>query len=536
MVFSGAYSRDQREQVTLDALSAQYAQCLIETTMPYQNPIIPGFYPDPSICRVGQDYYLVTSSFEYFPGVPLFHSRDLVHWRQIGHCLTRASQLALNGAPSSGGIYAPTIRYHHGTFYMVTTNVSGGGHFYVHTQNPASEWSDPIWVGGGPELNGSIDPSLFFDDDGRVYFTCTGPGPQLYQFEIDIHTGAMLSVPRPIWPGSGGKYPEGPHLYKIGGLYYLMVAEGGTEYGHLESIARADNPYGPFENCPYNPILTHRSLESPIQVTGHADLLQAHDGSWWLVFLAVRPNGYPPCYHLGRETFLAPVRWTADGWPEVGSHGRVSLQMEADCLPPHPWETAPSRDDFDIPQLRLQWNFRRNPEPSFWSLVERPGWLRLNGPRSLDDEGHSLAFVGRRQQHFRCQVAALLDYTPANEEDEAGLTVIMNERHHYDIVLKWIAGSRQVIVRRRIGSLSAVVAQSLLPDGPVVLRIQAERDHYTLGYGEESLIPLASGETRYLSTEVAGGFTGVYFGLYARGSQPAYFDWFDYIPVEDEAG
>ncbi len=496
--------------------------------MHYTNPILPGFYPDPSVCRVGDDYYLVTSSFEYFPGVPIFHSRDLVHWRQIGHCLTRPSQLPLSGAPSSGGIYAPTIRYHNGTFYMVTTNVSGGGHFYVHAQQPEGEWSEPVWISTSGELEFSIDPSLFFDDDGKVYFTCTGAGQKVYQFEIDLPTGKAISKAQMIWPGTGGKYPEGPHLYQINGLYYLLSAEGGTEYGHFETIARADNPWGPFEGCPHNPILTHRSIEHPIQATGHAELIEAHNGSWWLVFLAVRPHGYPPVYHLGRETYLAPVRWTADGWPIVG---KVDLVMNADLLPQHPWDQTPSsRDDFDSPHLRMEWNFRRNPQPASWSLTDRPGWLRLSGSAATLDDPELTAFVGRRQQHFDCTATAYLDYQPADRDEEAGLTVLMNERHHYEIGLRRIDGQRHVIVRRRIGSLVAVVAQAAIPDGPVILGIQADQEQYQFFYSAAAHEPttLASGETRYLSTEVAGGFTGVYMGMYVQGTTPAYFDWFDY--------
>ncbi len=501
--------------------------------MQYTNPILPGFYPDPSICRVDNDYYLVTSSFEYFPGVPIFHSRDLVHWRQIGHCLTRNSQLPLSDAPSSAGIYAPTLRYHNGTFYMVTTNVSGGGHFYVYTHHPDGAWSEPVWVSGVSELGPSIDPSLFFDNDGKVYFTCTGASQQIYQFEIDLATGKALSRPRLIWSGTGGKYPEGPHLYQINGLYYLMAAEGGTEYGHLETIARANNPWGPFEGCPHNPILTHRSTEHPIQITGHADLIQAHNGSWWLVFLAVRPHGYPPVYHLGRETYLAPVQWTSDGWPIVS---QVDLVMEADLLPSHPWDQVASyRDDFDSSQLRMEWNFRRNPDPASWSLTDRPGWLRLTGSAATLDDRELTAFVGRRQQHFECTVTACLDYQPDESDAEAGLTVIMNERHHYEISLRRIDGKRQVLVRRRIGSLVAVVAQAAVEDGVVLLHIQADHDQYRFFYSIATQEPqyLAAGETRYLSTEVAGGFTGVYLGMYVQGTVPGYFDWFDYkIPAE----
>ncbi|MCA9890309.1 MAG: glycoside hydrolase family 43 protein [Anaerolineae bacterium] len=501
----------------------------------FTNPIIPGFYPDPSVCRVGEDYYLVTSTFEYFPGVPVFRSRDLVHWQQIGHCLTRPSQLPLEKAPSSGGIFAPTIRYHAGKFYMVTTNVSVSKHFYVWTEDPAGEWSEPIWID-----RPGIDSSLFFDDDGSVYFTWTMQFG-IYQAEIDIETGELLTPDRLVWSGTGGRNPEAPHLYKINGMYYLMIAEGGTEYGHMETIARADTPWGPFASCPRNPILTHRNLpKHPIQGTGHADLIQAHDDRWWMVFLAFRcSKGYPNYHHLGRETFLAPVTWDEEGWPVVNETGTITSEMQADCLPTHPWPAEPARDDFDSARLRLVWNFLRNPYNEDWSLTERPGYLRLKGSAITLDDVDSPAFVGRRQQHLNCRVTVSLDFSPVFEGEEAGLTALMNERHHYEIAVGVGDDSRVVFVRRRIGDLSAVVAQESIPDDIVKLQIEADADRYHFGYSlnGEVFMLLATGETRYLSSEVAGGFTGVYFGMYATGSgqgstTPADFDWFDYSAAD----
>lgn len=508
----------------------------MKQTSTYTNPILPGFYPDPSVCRAGEDYYLVTSSFEYFPGVPIFQSRDLLHWRQIGHCLTRASQLPLAGVGSSGGIYAPTLRYHQGFFYLITTNVSSGGNFYIFTDDPAGEWSEPIFVEPG-----GIDPSLCFDED-HVYLTGTEGG--IYQCEIDIKSGKRLTETRHIWSGTGGRYPEGPHLYHIGMYYYLMIAEGGTEYGHMETLARSQNPWGPFEPCPHNPILTHRDQGlNPIQGTGHADLIEAHDGSWWLVFLAFRTlSQYQAYHHLGRETFLAPVTWSADGWPLISPEKAVQLQIETATLPPHPWPAEPERDDFTAPNLRLCWNFLRNPDPTSWSLSERPGWLRLSGSaRTLNDLA-SPAFLGRRQQHFACDARALLNFVPVNAGDEAGLTVLMNEQHHYEIAMTRLEGGIGIIVRRRIGDLTALVAAETIEADTVELAIQARADTYIFSYtlpGQETR-ELARGSARYLSSEVAGGFTGVYLGMYATGnghacSNPADFDWFEYHPAGKEA-
>lgn len=502
----------------------------------YLNPVLPGFYPDPSVCRVGQDYYLVTSTFEYFPAVPIFQSRDFIHWRQIGHCLTRSSQVQLANIGASRGIFAPTLRSHAGRFYLVTTNVSYGGNFFVSTDDPAGEWSEPVYL-----RQGGIDPSLCFAD-GHVYLTGALAGTRrgIYQCEIDISTGEQLTETRSIWSGTGGRWPEGPHLYHLGEYYYLLIAEGGTEYGHMVTMARSKSPWGPFESCPRNPLLTHRDEDNhPIQGTGHADLIEAHDGSWWLVFLAFRPrNGN--YHHLGRETFLAPVTWLSDGWPQVTPEKTISLAMEAETLPSHVWPAEDPRDDFDEPALRLCWNFLRNPDPASWSLRARPGWLRLYGSALTLDAQGSPAFVGRRQQHFACRASTHLHFVPARDGEEAGLAVLMNDQHHYEIALTRLNGQAQVIVRRRIGDLVAIVARAPVGVEELELTIQADADKYTFSYalpGQDAQV-LATGLARYLSSEVAasstGSFTGVYLGMYATSqgqsqSAPADFDWFEYL-------
>ena len=299
--------------------------------MKYQNPAIKGFHPDPSVCFDGQDFYLVISTFEFFPGVPVFRSRNLVNWELIGHCLTEEEQLPLGECRPSGGIYAPTIRYHEGIYYMVTTNVSCGGHLIVHTKNPAGKWSAPVSV----EQDG-IDPSLLFDGD-KVYFVSTlfQDGRQaIAMCEIDPLTGEKRTPSTVISHGCGGKFPEAPHQYRIGEYYYLMLAEGGTEYGHMVTISRSKSPYGPYKPCPHNPILTHRDEQvNPIQCTGHADLVQDANGNWWMVCLAVRPIG-TLLHNLGRETCLAPVKWE-NGWPVVGNGGRIAVDMDAPCRRSH---------------------------------------------------------------------------------------------------------------------------------------------------------------------------------------------------------
>ncbi len=491
----------------------------------YENPILKGTYPDPSICRVGEDYYIVTSSFCYFPGVPIFHSRDLIHWEQIGHCLTRASQLMLDNIPFALGIFAPTLRYHHGRFYMVTTLMGGGGNFYVWADDPAGEWSDPVWL-----EQGGIDPSLFFEDDGRVYLTGTGEPPGIYQTEVDLKTGKNLKESVMIWRGMGGRYPEGPHLYKVGDYYYLMISEGGTEYAHRVTLARSKSAWGPFEPCPHNPIFTHMNLPNlALQATGHADLVQDHAGRWWMVCLANRPSRDFPAHHLGRETILVPAAWDDAGWLVVNEGNPAELTMQAETLPLQPTNGFPELDDFDQPTLGLMWNFIRTPHTAFWSLIARHGWLRLTGNGHTLDEVACPAFVGRRQQHLHCEARALVDYEPQSAADSAGMTVYQNEEHHYEIFIGQEDQQRYIGVRQRIGTLAATVAREFLPQGLVTFIIRAEPEAYHFSYicGDAAPAYLATARTRHLSSEAAGGFTGVFWGMYTHGDTPADFDWFE---------
>ena len=501
----------------------------------FDNPVIGGFHPDPSVCRAGDDYYLVCSSFEYFPGVPIFHSRDLVHWRQIGNVLDRPEQLDLPpDLRASGGIYAPTIRYHAGRFWVITTNVGARGNFIVTAERPEGPWSDPVRI----DLPG-IDPDLAWDDDGACW--CTFSGVQ--QARIDPEKGIILDGPWPVWSGTGMQHPEAPHLYRRGDWWYLLISEGGTHRGHSVSVARARSPRGPFEPAPANPILSHRSTDRPIQSTGHADLIQAPDGDWWLMLLGNRPRGFFPGYHvLGRETFLAPVTWV-DDWPTAGA----VLDRDQASGAWHPLPPEPHRDDFDATVLAPQWvSPRARPEKS-WSLTERPGWLTLHATgATLDRPGATI--LGRRQQHLAVRAATRLDPGTAR----AGVSIRIDEAHHYDLEV----GGGEARVAVRIGPLSQCLARCPVPPGPVDLIVDIRTDDglppsvttrdqlhdgpfgvwasgpdtiaLSIDAGEPVL--LAELDGRYLSTEVAGGFTGRIIGLYATEGSAA-FDWFDYRPT-----
>jgi beta-xylosidase len=483
----------------------------------FANPVIAGFHPDPSVCRVGDDYYLACSSFEYVPGVPVFHSQDLVHWEQVSN--------ALHGplpetTPSSGGIYAPTLRYHDGQLWMITADASG--QMVVVTATSATgPWSAPVAISG---VSG-IDPDLAWDDEGQCWCTYAG----IEQVRIDPRSGQVSGEPRRLWAGTpGAQFPEAPHLYHIGNWWYLLIAEGGTERGHCVSVARGPAPDGPFEPCPANPVLTHRSTARPVQSTGHADLIQAPDGSWWMVLLGTRPcGGFPGWHVLGRETYLVPVTWE-DGWPLPG---QARLAMTAPPWAPRPVAT-PARDDFDSAQLHPRWISVRARPQACCSTTERPGWLSLHARGSSLSEP-DITFAGRRQQHLSCRVRALAD--PGT--GRGGLAVRLDERHHYEVEV----AEGQVSVSASIGPLRQTVASRGLPAGQAILRIEVhgcapglghpgqQPDALQLGIEDPdgTFVVLAELDGRYLSTEVAGGFTGRVIGMYAAAGTVA-FDWFDY--------
>ncbi len=482
----------------------------------FANPVIAGFHPDPSICRVGGDYYLGVSSFEYFPGVPLFHSRDLVHWRPIGHALTRRSQLDLAARPSSQGIFAPTLRHHDGRFYLITTDVGGSGNFYVTAEDPAGAWSEPVCVD-----QGCFDPSLFFDDDGRVYYTRRERGSTV-QAEIDVTSGRLLQPVRRISGPFASTDAEGPHLYKANGWYYLLCAEGGTGYGHMITVGRSESPWGPFTPCPHNPILTHRHLvPHGIRYTGHGDLVEAHDGSWWMVFLGTRHDprfGYN--FHvMGRETFLAPVEWV-DGWPVVNGNRPISATMRAPALTPCPWPAPAADAVFENDRLALQWSTLRAPlSPAECSPLPGGG-VRLRGnARSLADCA-TPAFIGRRQEHFHFKMRAVMRFRPGNIGEEAGLALRQSDTFHVSLLLRRESGGSFLLVRRRILDMEQVMGRIPFAGEVCHLEVSGDYTHYTLRAGADpgTLETLDRCPLRLLSTELATGWTGVVLGPYASGN------------------
>jgi alpha-N-arabinofuranosidase len=521
------------------------------------NPIIPGFNPDPSICRVGEDFYLVTSSFEYFPGVPVYHSRDLVNWKLIGHALHTPEALNLDGIESSGGIYAPTIRHHDGTFYMITTLVGAkgrpGGNFIVTAKNAAGPWSNPVWIKDAP----GIDPSLFFDQDGRLYYCGNGrPEKQVHDKhriiwvqELDRAT-LQLKGPRTVLESAeffanGQLGPvnnfEAPHLYRRGDWYYLIVSHGGTGQQHAVSVWRSRQPLGPWEINPANPILTHRDAkDSPVGITctGHADFTDAPDGSWWAVLLAVRSDYRNSA--MGRESFLARLTWEND-WPVINAHeqrGRVRFAVEAPAfartVPPAP-DTRVFRDEFTGEELGLDWTFLRTPRERWWDLKTAPGTLRVALRPEEITEIVQPSFLGVRITSARTEATTSVNFVPRGPQDAAGLTVQRAREAAYSLLIEQAGDGRVATAylgREKLGSV-AVAAQ-----GAVQLRARLLGKKLTL------LAQDAAGAWQEVVTVDAtplydaqgGRFTGTFAGVYATsrgqpGGSHADFEWFELRPV-----
>lgn len=510
-----------------------------QTANEFQNPVIRGVNPDPSIVRVGSDYYVVTSSFSYFPGCPIYHSRDLVNWELIGYALNRPSQFSPARNHGHPQLYAATLRYHDGRFYVITTDVNGGGNFYVWATNPAGPWSEPVYVD-----QGQFDPSLFFDDDGKVYYTRRGPfsSKDIVQAEIDIKTGRLLTPLRSIGKGMVSDDAEGPHLYKANGWYYLSEAEGGARFLHMETVGRSRSPWGPFAPSPGNPWLSQlKAYWNPVKSAGHADLVDTPDGHWWAVYLATRHADYG-AFSLGRETFLAPVTWR-DGWPTVKQQDISQLTVHEPTLPLHPWPAQPERDDFDNSTLGLQWELLTLPSANEYSLTERPGYLRLHGLASPPGSNEASAFVARRQTEWQGSVSTRMEFSPAKANEEAGLIVYMSDKYHYEIYKSLKEGQPVIELRKVVGDISVVTATVPVAAGPVWLKVEFDPARYNFFYATKQgeWKPLGSGIQRLIASEVADVWTGMMLGMYSTGNgqastTPADFDWFDYkatyVPVK----
>ncbi len=528
-----------------------------------KNPIIPGFYPDPSICRVGEDYYLACSSFELYPGIPVFHSKDLAHWEQISYAMHKENGFHVIANIFAGGVMAPTIRYHEGIFYIINANFGDKGNFIVTASDPAGPWSEPHWITDVPD----IDCSLFFDHDGQAYLVSPGDdetednGRAIFLTPYDIKNFRVIGERKKIWNSALRRAwaPEAPHLYHIGDYYYLLIAEGGTEHCHSVSVARSRTVDGWYEGNPCNPVLTHRHLGYgyPIENIGHADLVDTPEGNWYSVCLGVRLiEGQH--MNLGRETFLCPVRFERE-WPVFSPDcGKVEWEYPAD--PSLPWtETEPeiTRDDFDSDKLAISWNFWGTPYVDFWKLED--GSLRLKClPRSMArplkamtgtpdmSRNDNVSFLGRRQRRKDFVFSVKMDFTPKGKET-AGIIVMQASNHQYRLE-KSCEGGKQVL-----SLIQATTWQKGLPfmpdyesrttekilcrravrEGALVLRLKAEGQDYCFYVGsseEEMEMFYGHADGKTINPEEVGGMVGTMLGMFASSNGEesgnwAAFDW-----------
>lgn len=512
----------------------------------YANPILAGFYPDPSIVRVGPDFYLVHSTFSWFPGIPVWHSTDLVNWTQIGNAIDRPGMLDFDGLGLSRGVFAATIEHHEGTFYIANTCVDCGGNFILTASNPAGPWSDPVWT----EYAGGIDPSLFFDEDGSVWLMNNDEPPNGSTYDghraiwiRQIHPETFEALSEPVVIIDGGVRPEekpiwieGPHIYKVDGWYYLSAAEGGTAVDHSQVILRSRTVTGPYEGYEGNPVMTQRDLpedrDFPVTSVGHADYVVDDDGAWWAVFLGVRPyeGDY---YNTGRETFLLPVQWK-DGWPVILERGLpVAKRLPKPALPAADSPALPTTGTF-----RVEEDFS-GPVPGFhWMTPRVPAedWYRLDGALHLTPRPVGLgevaqpSFLARRQQHLKASAEVTVQFSPQNPGDEAGLAAFQSETHWFALgVTRDETGAVTLRLRQRSGETEPVTGVTLsgqigtIADTSgtqnVRLKFEADNDTYTAWWaapeGEWQRIgPDLDG--KILSTQRAGGFVGTVFGVYAE--------------------
>ena len=521
------------------------------------NPILSGFYPDPSICEANGYYYLVCSSFSYVPGLPIFRSRNLVSWEQIGNIIDRPEQLDFSGQGVSRGLFAQTIRYHEGKFYCICTQVDKIGNFFVTADNPEGPWSNPIPIAGAE----GIDPSLFFDDDGTSWYIGTRPAPEgpkyngnweIWIQRIDLEQGKLLGESKGIWRGAlrNCVWPEGPHIYKINGMYYLIHAEGGTGPDHAVCVARCETIDGEWVGKPANPILTHRHLgrSAGIRNVGHADLV-CSDGKWWMCCLASRPYGDPDhrVCNMGRETFLVPVKWE-EGWPVVSWEtglienayslsGKVVKRDagDADAV------SFPAIDDFNSDELGSYWLSLRKRDRAYINCKEESGVLRIYGGESTSGEGN-VSMVLRRQTGFSFEASTKVVIHFDTNEDAAGLICYQNEKYNYR--LQAVLHGKIIVLKlvKTENGEESVLAEEVMTGGrktmPIVLRVVAEHQKLRFEYGpdERNMYVLTDNiDASILSTDVAGGFVGTVVGMFATAGGDyldrkffADFDWFRY--------
>ena len=526
----------------------------------FKNPILAGGYPDPSICKVGDTFYLVNSSFEYFPGLPIHKSTDLINWELIGHGLHRESQVSstvnLVDVQSNGGIHAPTIRYNKGVYYIISTNVYYDAeinktdmvNFIITANNPAGPWSDPIHIEGAP----GIDPDLFFDDNGRVWYvgnqapenpSFDGEG-EIWLQEIDLNEYRLIGERHLLWRGAcGGVWAEGPHMYKKDGKYYLIIAEGGTSFNHAVMVAMSEKIEGPYISNPRNPILTsrHLSYDNWVNSTGHGDIVELDDGRYYMVILGIR-NEINRGSNMGRETFIAPLSWerepfewkeNKDLWPVVSPiSGKVEKENEVIFTNSTQINSYNFRDDFNSKTLGLKWNFRRLPLENIYSLDKREGFLRIFSNQNIIKERHRAALMGFKQNQTNFEYFTSMNFNPENNKSEAGISIFQKDDNYLNFTVVKKDGNFFIKVSAYNSNKLILKDEQLIPDykGKIKLKISSEDGEYKLFYSTRGF--------RYrlfdkLKNDIllSKGYTGAHIGLYITSNGEDSNDYvdFDYV-------
>lgn len=529
-----------------------------------RNPILPGFNPDPSILRVGDDYYIATSTFEWYPGVQIHHSRDLMHWRLLTRPLRRESQLNMLGDPDSCGIWAPCLTYSDGLYWLLYTDVkrygrtsqggaSGAGWRDTHNYLTASpridgDWPDPVY------LNSSgFDPSLFHDDDGRKYLVNMlldhRPGHNRFGgIVLQEYSAAERKLVGPIhniFKGTSIGFTEGPHLYKRNGYYYLLTAEGGTGWGHAVTMARSRQITGPYELHPDTYILTARHRpDIELQRAGHADLVETQNGETYLVHLCGRPLHNRGRCTLGRETAIQPMMWSQDDWLRTSDGaGLPYTEVAAPALPQHPFPASPEREDFQSPTLPLDFQWLRSPWPEeLFNLTARPGFLRLYGRETLGSHFRQ-SLVARRQQAHCYHAETMIEFEPDHYQQMAGLICYYNSsKFHYLCISHHEDLGKFIQVCSCVPDLpqpDVFGAAAAIPAGePIHLRVEVdfERLYFAYRVGDREWTRLGPLDASILSDEASApgtpNFTGAFVGVCCQDlggtRRHADFDYFEY--------